>query len=24
MMVGYPRYRYQRLPERKAPLITWR
>ncbi len=24
MMVGYPRYRYQRLPERKAPDITWR
>jgi nitroreductase/NAD-dependent dihydropyrimidine dehydrogenase PreA subunit len=24
MMVGYPQYRYQRLPERKAPEITWR
>ncbi len=24
MMVGYPQYRYQRLPERKAPDITWR
>lgn len=24
MMVGYPRYRYQRLPARKAPQITWR
>ena len=24
MMVGYPRYRYQRLPARKAPHITWR
>jgi nitroreductase/NAD-dependent dihydropyrimidine dehydrogenase PreA subunit len=24
MMVGYPRYRYQRLPERKTPHITWR
>jgi nitroreductase/NAD-dependent dihydropyrimidine dehydrogenase PreA subunit len=24
MMVGYPQYRYRRLPERKAPEITWR
>jgi len=24
MMVGHPRYRYQRLPLRKAPSITWR
>ena len=24
MMVGYPRYRYQRLPIRKDPKITWR
>jgi nitroreductase/NAD-dependent dihydropyrimidine dehydrogenase PreA subunit len=24
MMVGYPRYRYHRLPLRKEPSITWR
>ena len=24
MMIGYPKYRYHRLPERKAPSITWR
>ncbi|ORJ59268.1 nitroreductase family protein [Geothermobacter hydrogeniphilus] len=24
MMVGYPQYRYHRLPTRKAPVITWR
>ncbi len=24
MMIGYPALRYQRLPERKAPSITWR
>lgn len=24
MMIGYPRYRYQRLPLRKPPSITWR
>ncbi len=24
MMVGYPKSRYYRLPERKAPKITWR
>lgn len=24
MMVGYPQYRYWRLPERKTPEITWR
>ena len=24
MMVGHPQYRYHRLPERKAPVITWR
>jgi len=24
MMVGYPKYRYQRLPPRNDPLITWR
>jgi len=24
MMVGYPKYHYQRLPARKAPEITWR
>lgn len=24
MMVGFPRFRYHRLPERKAPVITWR
>ncbi len=24
MMVGYPRFRYHRLPERKAPPIIWR
>lgn len=24
MMVGYPKFRYQRMPERKAPSITWR
>jgi len=24
MMIGYPQYRYHRLPERKTPKITWR
>jgi nitroreductase/NAD-dependent dihydropyrimidine dehydrogenase PreA subunit len=24
MMLGYPRYKYHRLPERKSPKITWR
>ena len=24
MMVGYPKFRYQRMPERKTPSITWR
>ncbi len=24
MMVGYPQFRYQRMPERKTPGITWR
>lgn len=24
MMVGYPKFRYQRLPPRKEPPITWR
>ncbi len=24
MMVGYPKYSYQRIPRRKAPKITWR
>jgi nitroreductase/NAD-dependent dihydropyrimidine dehydrogenase PreA subunit len=24
MMIGYPRFRYHRMPERKAPSITWR
>lgn len=24
MMVGYPRFSYQRLPERREPAITWR
>jgi len=24
MMIGYPQYRYHRLPERKEPAITWR
>ena len=24
MMVGYPQYRYQRLPSRNEPRITWR
>ena len=24
MMVGYPKFRYQRLPTRKEPIITWR
>ncbi len=24
MMVGYPQFRYQRMPERKTPSITWR
>jgi nitroreductase len=23
MMLGYPRFRYYRLPERKPPKITW-
>jgi len=24
MLLGYPRYRYQRLPERRPPVIDWR
>lgn len=24
MMIGYPKFRYYRLPERKPPRITWR
>lgn len=24
MMLGYPKYKYHRLPERKPPKITWR
>ncbi len=24
MMIGYPKYRYQRIPLRKKPVITWR
>lgn len=24
MMIGYPKFRYQRLPARKAPSISWR
>jgi nitroreductase len=24
MMVGYPKYRYQRMPSRNEPKITWR
>ncbi len=24
LMLGYPKFKYQRLPERKAPKITWR
>jgi hypothetical protein len=24
MMVGYPQFRYHRLPTRKMPEITWR
>jgi nitroreductase/NAD-dependent dihydropyrimidine dehydrogenase PreA subunit len=24
MMVGYPKFEYQRLPQRKSPEITWR
>jgi nitroreductase len=24
MMVGYPKFRYQRMPSRKEPKITWR
>ncbi len=24
MMLGYPQFRYFRLPERKSPMITWR
>jgi nitroreductase len=24
MMVGYPTYRYHRMPERKTPKIIWR
>ncbi len=24
MMLGYPKFRYHRMPERKAPKITWR
>ena len=23
MMLGYPKFKYQRLPERKMPKITW-
>jgi nitroreductase len=23
MMVGYPKFRYKRQPERKPPVITW-
>ncbi len=24
MMLGYPRFRYHRLPKRKAPVVNWR
>ncbi len=24
MMIGYPQFHYHRMPERKAPVITWR
>jgi nitroreductase/NAD-dependent dihydropyrimidine dehydrogenase PreA subunit len=24
MMIGYPKFKYHRLPERKQPLITWK
>ena len=24
MMIGYPQFRYHRIPKRKTPLITWR
>ncbi len=24
MMIGYPKFKYQRLPERKAPVIHWK
>ncbi|MGB5216824.1 MAG: nitroreductase family protein [Smithella sp.] len=24
VMLGYPRYRYYRIPKRNAPLVTWR
>jgi ferredoxin len=24
MMVGHPRFSYQRLPTRKTPTVTWR
>ena len=24
MMLGYPKFRYHRMPERKTPSITWR
>jgi hypothetical protein len=24
MMIGYPKYRYHRMPCRKEPAITWR
>ena len=24
MMIGYPKFAYHRLPERRAPPITWR
>jgi hypothetical protein len=24
MMIGYPRFRYHRLPERKPPQISWK
>ena len=24
MMIGYPKFKYHRLPERKAPVIHWK
>ena len=24
MMIGYPKFKYLRLPERKAPMIHWK
>jgi nitroreductase len=24
MLLGFPKYPYYRIPERKAPVITWR